>query len=332
MSRNYKYFLSLSPSVLVIAGNLSGGWWVGLNAAFSLILLALIERIVPENKSNHKQENSILPDALLVFHVIAQFFCIGTMLWSIEKYNFSFLQYLLLGLSVGINSGASSIVIAHEMIHRKNRWWKIAGKFLLFTAGNIYFFVNHLRIHHKWVGTYRDPATARLGENVYRFFFRTTAEQIRSSFIDDAYRLKKTHRFPFGMRNYVVGSLLMLAILMAAIFIFFGIASAALFAFQCLIANFLLEYTNYIEHYGLTRNENEKVSELISWQSDKLISRYFLIDLSRHSDHHLYASKPYHTLDSLEKSPVLPFGYASMIYYALIPPLWFRTVDPMIKK
>lgn len=102
------------------------------------------------------------------------------------------------------------------------------------------------------------------------------------------------------------------------------------FLLQSLVANFLLEYTNYIEHYGLSRPENTRVNVELSWQSDKVLSRFVLIDLSRHSDHHFFASKPYHTLRSHEESPVLPAGYASSIYLALIPPLWFKIVDPLI--
>lgn len=104
-----------------------------------------------------------------------------------------------------------------------------------------------------------------------------------------------------------------------------------LFLIQCFIANFLLEFTNYIEHYGLTRSESERVVEGHSWQTDKAVSRFILIDLSRHADHHYLASKPYHTLDSHPQGAVLPFGYTSAVYLALIPPLWFRLVDPLVE-
>ena len=111
-----------------------------------------------------------------------------------------------------------------------------------------------------------------------------------------------------------------------------GVAAAAAFVMQAVVANFLLEYTNYIEHYGLTRNSGERVTEIHSWQSDKVISRFFLVDLSRHSDHHYYASKPYHVLMSYEKSPVLPGGYVSAFYLALIPSLWFKVMNRRIEK
>jgi alkane 1-monooxygenase len=96
------------------------------------------------------------------------------------------------------------------------------------------------------------------------------------------------------------------------------------------VANFLLEYVNYIEHYGLTRRENERVNEMHSWQSDSIVSRFLLVDLSRHADHHYYAAKPFHTLDSHVKSPELPSGYAGLFFVAAIPPLWFKLIDNRI--
>ncbi|MFI5218565.1 MAG: alkane 1-monooxygenase [Bacteroidia bacterium] len=332
MLRNYKYSLSLVPAVFVITGNLLGGWWVALNTVFSLGLLVVLENFVPENKDNRTDDNQLFPEALLFIHVLMQVICLATLFRSISHFNYSAIQFFVLSISVGINTGASSIVIAHELIHRKNKFYQLAGKFLLFTAGNIYFFVDHLKVHHKYVGTSLDPATARYGESVYKFFLRTTFGQMKSSLKTEAQRLQNKNAFKYGLRNYVIASLLLLIIFYSALYYFIGTKAVVVFLIQSLVANFLLEYTNYIEHYGLTRKEDERVTEIHSWQSDKVISRYFLIDLSRHSDHHYYASKPYHTLNSYEKSPVLPGGYVSMIYYALIPPLWFKVIHKRIKK
>ncbi len=202
----------------------------------------------------------------------------------------------------------------------------------MFTAGNVYFYVDHLRVHHKWVGTTKDPATSNYGESLYQFYFRTTAGQFMSALNNDADRLRALNASPYGIKNFVVASCLMLFVFMGLLFYLFGVMVLAAFIIQAFIANFLLEYTNYIEHYGLSRNENERVTEFHSWQSDKVISRYFLIDLSRHADHHYYASKPYHTLKTYENAPVLPGGYVQMIYYALIPRLWFKTIHPLLKE
>ncbi|MBL0342576.1 MAG: hypothetical protein IPP71_17770 [Bacteroidetes bacterium] len=120
-SRNYKYLWSLTPSLFVIAGNLSGGWWVALNVAFSLGVLAVLEIFIPEDKSNQTEETDWFPDGILLMHVFTQVICLATMVYSIVQFDYNLIQFLLLGLSVGVNSGSSAIVIAHELVHRKVR-------------------------------------------------------------------------------------------------------------------------------------------------------------------------------------------------------------------
>lgn len=122
------------------------------------------------------------------------------------------------------------------------------------------------------------------------------------------------------------GALLVLIFL----WFFLGFYVALAVGLQAFLANILLEYTNYIEHYGLSRKANERVNETHSWQSDRVVSRYFLIDLSRHADHHFHAAKPFNALISYKKSPVLPGGYSSMFLPALIPALWFKLVNPHV--
>ncbi len=330
MQRNYKYLLGLLPGLLVIAGNLAGGWWVAANAVFSLIILALLETLLTENRSNEVDQNTFFPDAILYMHVSIQVLCIASLIYSVWAYEFTVLQYLLMALSTGINSGASSIVVAHELIHRNSFFHRFLGKFLLFTACNFYFFVDHLRVHHKWVGTHRDHATARYGESVYLFFIRSISGQIMESNKMESVRLKNVNPVVFFLSHYVISSVALTVVFCYGIYETVGLKAVAVFILQALIANFLLEYTNYIEHYGLTRKDGERVTEKHSWQTDKVISRYFLIDLSRHADHHYHASKPYHTLKSYESAPVLPGGYVNMIYFALYPPLWFKIMHKRI--
>ena len=97
----------------------------------------------------------------------------------------------------------------------------------------------------------------------------------------------------------------------------------------------LLEIINYIEHYGLFRREiaagrYEPVEPWHSWNSSHRVSNWVLINLARHADHHLTASKRYQLLDTLNEAPQLPAGYSAMMLLALVPPLWRRVMDPRV--
>ncbi len=328
--RNSKYLWSLTPGIFTILGNSLGSWWVISNLIYSLVFLAILEFFLPEDKRNDESEDSKLPDFILVCHVVLQIIALSAFFNSIYQGRISGYFLIFAAISTGVHTGSSSIIVAHEMIHRKARSWQLLGKFLLFTAGNIYFFVDHLRVHHKWVGTDKDPATARRGESVYTFFIRSTIGQVVSSWKVEKGRLTGFNKSVWSFENYVLRSGLILIAFSSLLYAVIGPLALLAFLLQCLIANFLLEYTNYIEHYGLTRPDNIRVNVELSWQSDKVLSRFILIDLSRHSDHHFYASKPYHTLRSHEESPVLPAGYASCIYLAMIPPLWYKLIHPRI--
>lgn len=329
--RNWLYSLSLTPGLVVVYGNLHGGIWSIANVIYSLVVLGLVE-VVTKNFTS--QENSgnddMIPNLILWLHVPLQMASILSFVYGV-KYNIIgdyHIWYAALSMSVYTGSGA--IVMAHEFIHRKGVLPQWAGKFLLFTAGNFYFFIEHLRVHHKWVGTARDSATAKRGQSVYGFFFTSGLGQIKSAWKLEAERCRKENKSVWGHENYMIRQLFYHVIFDTTLVVIAGpLALAAWFA-HCLLANFLLEYVNYIEHYGLARNEKERVTELHSWQSDKFVSRFVLVDLSRHADHHYYASKPFHTLNSYPQSPVLPGGYASLIIPALIPPLWKHLTHPIL--
>jgi alkane 1-monooxygenase len=331
-SRNALYFLSLTPAIAVIGGNLLGEYFSLLNTVYSLIFLAIVELVtkpITANQAGNKTD--YMPLVVLYLHVPFQLMAIGSLFWAIANKTLTDIWIFVAAISTGINSGSSAIVVAHEFIHQKNTIKKLAGKLLLFTAGNPYFFIDHLLVHHKWVATPKDHASARFGENLYAFFVRSVIGQLKGAFLLEANRLKKRHQLPVGLMNYVVRQLFLQLLLMAVLFYFIGGIAVFAWVIQVITANFLLEYVNYLQHYGLSRPEKSRVTEAHSWDTDQFVSRFVLVDLARHADHHCHASKPYHTLQHYKQSPKLPGGYASLFFVAAIPPLWFKIVNPKIK-
>jgi alkane 1-monooxygenase len=110
-----------------------------------------------------------------------------------------------------------------------------------------------------------------------------------------------------------------------------------LFIAAALMGGMLLETVNYIEHYGLSRNKTseesyERVQPHHSWNSNHVIGRLMLFELSRHSDHHYLASRKYQVLRHMDQAPQMPTGYPGMILLSLVPPLWFKVMHSEIKK
>ncbi len=326
----WTYFQCLWPAALTLFGNLNGGIWSASNAGFSLIFLVLIDFIVPQNKSKQEPDNSHLPDFVLVLAFLFQMLCVGTLLYGIQTGILSGSAITWAAVSTGLNSGLLGITSAHELIHRKGYFLKTLGILNLISCLYAHFYVEHRKGHHAHVGTNRDPATARKGESVYAFFVRTIPGQWVSALQIEIARLKRVKAAPLGWRNFVLNTLYIQLILLALLI--FGGSGDLLYAFviQAIIGFLLLEYVNYIEHYGLLRKPGEKVQAHHAWQSSSATSRFTLFELSRHSHHHIDARVEYHALHDLESPFHLPFGYYGMFYIALIPPLWHRIMDHRI--
>ena len=123
--------------------------------------------------------------------------------------------------------------------------------------------------------------------------------------------------------------------LLIAIWYFFGWVILGYFVIAALIGHLLLETVNYIEHYGLVRSKvgdrYERVMPHHSWNSDHLLGRLNLFELSRHSDHHFIASRKYQILRHMDESPQMPTGYPGMMVLSTIPPLWFWVMNARVR-
>ena len=101
---------------------------------------------------------------------------------------------------------------------------------------------------------------------------------------------------------------------------------------QAVLGFCLLEAINYIEHYGLRRQQlpdgrYERVGPAHSWNNNTVIANLFLFHLQRHSDHHTNPLRRYQALCHADEAPQLPAGYPTMLLMAVIPPLWRRVMD-----
>ena len=89
-----------------------------------------------------------------------------------------------------------------------------------------------------------------------------------------------------------------------------------------LIGRSFHELINYAQHYGLVRVENSPIRPHHSWDCYRTLSNVLHYNLPRHSDHHMFATKAFWQLNTQQDAPTLPYGYQTMAFIALTPPLW----------
>ena len=99
------------------------------------------------------------------------------------------------------------------------------------------------------------------------------------------------------------------------------------------IGIFFIELINYTEHYGLIRKKDQRgiyepITEQHSWNAP---SSSMLFRIQRHSDHHMHAYRPYQILRKFDNAPFMPYKYMYTLMLALCPPLWYATMNPLLK-
>ena len=333
------YLIPLS----VVAGVSMGGLWTWTTPLLVFIAIPLVELLAGRNSMNLDPESEALAKQQPLYSWILWSYVpiqVGLTLFVLKMISAADLAgYELLGmlLSMGISNGGVGITVAHELIHRASALEQWLGRILLMTTWYMHFAIEHVRGHHVNVATAADPATATLHTSVYRFWIRTVPAQWRSAWRLEANRLRKRGLPIWSVRNEMIQFHAIQLGFTIGVGWWLGPLAAAGFLASCVVAFSLLEIVNYLEHYGLERRIDqrgrpERVNPVHSWNSDHIVSRMFLFELSRHSDHHATASRKYQILRSFEESPQLPTGYPGMVVLALIPPLWFAVMDPRVKK
>jgi alkane 1-monooxygenase len=238
-------------------------------------------------------------------------------------------------LSQGVVGGVLAINVAHELIHKSNKLEQTAGGVLLASVCYGGFKIEHVRGHHVHVSTPLDASSARLGQTVYGFVAQAVPRNMLAAIKLEANRLNKLGLSAWHYRNEFLQWMMVSILIASALTYLWGIAGLLFFIGQSIGAFVSLEVINYIEHYGLSREKLadgrfERTTHLHSWNSNYLLTNLILFQLQRHSDHHENPKRRYQSLVHYDESPQLPGGYASMFLLALVPPLWFSIIDPLV--
>ena len=234
-------------------------------------------------------------------------------------------------LTVGVLGGIG-INTAHELGHKKDSLERWLSKITLAQTAYGHFYIEHNRGHHVRVATPEDPASARFGETVWEFLPRSVWASLRSAWQLEAQRMRRLDKSPLSIDNDVLNAWLMSVVFWGALIAVFGPALIPFVIIQAVFGFTLLETVNYLEHYGLLRQKTangryERCTPEHSWNSDHLVTNLFLYHLQRHSDHHANPTRRYQTLRSIDGSPSLPSGYATMIALTYVPAVWRRVMD-----
>ena len=317
------HLLGLISPMLAITGNVLGGAYTLSGVLFIWVLSPILDVLFGESESPRPPRESGTPfERLLWVHGILHFVMLATFFYFVASEGIT--RWLLAAsLSTGLVAAASAIVTAHELGHQrpKSPGWRLA-RALLFSINYTHFTTEHNHNHHKNVATDKDPASATYEQSIWSFWVRT----IPGQFLSSVRVHNRKGRTGFRNPSWRGLALQLLCVSILAILHYVGIYWAAPVLIGWLIASGIailtLEYVNYIRHWGLRRENGGRFEEGHAWNTEARWSRWSLLELTRHSDHHLHASVPFWKLRPYPDAPRLPSGYYACWWPCLLPPLW----------
>ena len=339
--KDLKYLMSYSIALLAFIGISIGGFYNYLAVIFTFIFIPLLEILVKKSDEKYSEEekkNRLLDpffDLLLYLNIPIVF---GIFFFSIDKLAFTSSVSDIVGiiLSASIVMATNGINVGHELGHRKSIIARTCSKILYLPSQYMHFYIEHNFGHHINVATPEDPATARYKQTLYSFWITSVIRTYISAWKIQLRLLRVSKKSFLSIKNDMLFYTFFQIIFLLFIYYNFGLYLTILSLVMSVVSFLFLETINYVEHYGLLRKKElsgryERVKPHHSWNSNHTIGRIVLYELTRHSDHHFKSSKKYQVLESLEDCPHLPYGYPTSILLSLIPPVWFRIMNPLVK-
>ena len=302
-----------------------GGLWLLLPLVFLLLIVPLLDLLTGWQDTAHFEKNEFGAGALFLLHWNTRLYAIFYMamvIWlAFHIKAFSWLEIGLMFPSISLLGGIA-FSACHELLHGKERIDQLMQRITTTFIFYPHYKLIHIRSHHVHAGTEHDENTAWLNESIYAYIIRTIPGSMIRSWQMEA---KRSGFLSNKMVTYAVGQVVMIALMC-----FFTGTWGLLFYFCHVVgSHFVLEYVNYVQHYGLLREhidetgKYEKTGAEHSWDTYHFFSSFVMFRVGHHSYHHL-AVKPYYLLATEEAAPKLPVGYFWTIAMVLLPPWWRR--------
>lgn len=336
--RKFKYFGAYLIPLFGLFTFKSTGIYAFFGLFFLYVLVPILEQILPLSSYNLKKvekelaKESYFFDLTLYLLVPLHLFVIYSFLITVSSAAISALDLTACVLMMGTILGVNGINVGHELGHKTNHPFKMfLAHVMLTTSIQNHFVTYHNSGHHRDIGTPEDFSSAKQGDNFYYFALRS---QIGGYF--KTWKLESKRLTALG-KNKLINPMIIYTLIpllfLTTIYFFFNFNTMLIYGITGIYGISVLEAQNYFAHYGLRRKKQEngryeKVQPKHSWNSDHLIGRVLLFELTRHSDHHHMGAKPFQLLESKKDSPLLPFGYPMMLMLSYFPFIF----KPIMKK
>jgi len=321
--------LALAPVPLLALAALDGGVWVWLALGYITLLSGSVDLLVTRiGRADRADAPPRAANAVSVAVALGHFTLLPLVVHALTgATGLEGLARVGLFVAAGFYFGQVANANAHELIHRSSRLLHNLGRWVYITMLFGHATSAHLKVHHRWAASPKDPLWPRGEESFFQFAPRAWIGSFRAGWAaEDEMRAKAQgpqRLHPYTL--YIGGGALVLILAFAMDGVAGVVALLAIVAF----AQTQLLLSDYVQHYGLRRAELpggrlEPMGLAHSWNSRHWFTSFMTLNASRHSDHHAHPTRPYPALrlPDAAGAPQLPFSLPVMGVIALIPPLW----------
>ena len=319
-----------------------GNWILFFPLVFYYFFVPLLDFLIGEDTSNPPEASIAALEADAYYRWIT--YATIPILWIAVIFNCIFLctstltvmEWIATVITTGSVLGFG-LNVSHELGHKLQTLPRKVALFNTALGAYGHFSIEHNRGHHRHVSTPEDPASSKMGENIYQFACREMPGAALRAWRLEADRLQRLGKPVWYFENEILQALCLTALVYGSLISLYGLDMVIVLIPVAIWGAFQLTSANYVEHYGIQRlktaNGNyENCQPHHSWNSNHLVSNLVLFQLQRHSDHHTHPGRSYQSLRDFPELPRLPSGYFGMFFLAYLPPLWYRVMDPLLIK
>lgn len=322
---------------LLALGIHQGGYWLLLPAFCLLLVLPLLDLLTGWQDTAHFEKPDFSAAQISLLNWCPRVYALlylGSLGWAVfHLQRFTQLELGLLLADFSLLAGIC-FAAAHELLHAKHPIDQFLQRITTVVLFYPHYKLIHIRSHHVHVGTAVDENTAWLNESFYAYLFRTVPGSMLRCWQLEARYAGQGSLFRRLVRNKMTGYALGQVVFLLALYLLVGLPGLVFYLAHVLGAHIVLESVNYIQHYGLLRQEQagqyEDTGGEHSWDTYHFFSSYATFRVGHHSYHHL-AVKPYYLLGTEPKAPRLPMGYFWSIGLVMLPLVWRRVINPKLK-
>lgn len=315
-------------------------WLLCMPLVLNYVIIPILDWLVGEDVNNPPEELVPQLEADKYYRILTyvtvplHYLVLIVTAWVVGTFDLNLWVVLAMAIIAGGYSGLG-INTAHELGHKSTFIEKTLAKIALAVPAYGHFCVEHNHGHHALVATPEDPASSRMGENIYAFAIREITGTFMRGIKLERARLEKLEKSFWSPSNDILQSYAISLVLQGTLIYVYGWIMLPFLLIHNVWAWFQLTSANYIEHYGLLREKldngrYERCKPHHSWNANFTLSNLTLFHLERHSDHHANPTRRYQSLRNFDNIPQLPNGYYGMYLLAYFPPLWFRVMDPKL--